>query len=298
VSRVSLTGRRKLALLVALAAAVLAPALVLTTGGGGLSLTGVARAATRTQDAGTAKFTVNVTESGGSAQRSAQLAGAIDFRVPRATMTFSAADGQFDGQMILDGTTWYVKIPAAAMLGLGQGKQWLKVDIASSGGNGRRFLAMLRLFDPARLFGLLRDAGSFAAVGQESMAGVETTHYRGSVEVRKLAAAIGAPGHAADRHPDVTFSADVWVDKDGYLRKLEFAFPAMEDEPGANVDIELSDFGVAVEVTPPPADQVQDLTALLKKGTFGASPTHSGTVWVVGSSRSSTRAVGLTKAGK
>jgi len=296
VSRASLTGRRKLAIVVALAAAVLAPALVLANGGGGLSLTGVARAATKTQDAGTAKFTVNVRQDGGSAQASAQLTGAIDFRVPRATMTFSAADGQVAGQMILDGTTWYVKLPSAAMLGLSQGKRWLKVDIASAGGNAQQFLAMLKLFDPARLFGLLRNAGSFSTVGQESVAGVDTTHYRGSVEVRKLAAAIGAPA-AADRHPDATFSADAWVDKDGYLRKLAFAFPAMEDEPGAGVDVELSDFGAAVEVTPPPADQVQDLTALLKKGTFGGSSTGSGT-FVLGSGRGSVRVVGMTSSAK
>jgi LppX_LprAFG lipoprotein len=292
VSRASLTGRSRLALLVVLAAAVLTPALVLTTGSGGLSLTGVARAAARTQDAGTARFTANATENGVSAQRSAQLTGAIDFRVPRATMTFSAADGRFDGQMILDGTTWYAKIPAAAMLGLSQGKQWLKVDIASAGGNGAHFLAMLKLFDPARLFGLLRDAGTFTAVGPENLGGVDTTHYRGSVEARRLAAAIGAPAHAGDRHPDATFSADVWVDTDGYLRKLAFVLPAMADRPGADVDIELSDFGAPVQVTPPPADQVQDLTGLVRS-------THSGrSAFVHGSRRSSVRVGGMTKAGK
>jgi hypothetical protein len=296
-SRASLTGRRKLALIVALAAAVLAPALVLTTGGGGLSLAGVARAATRTQDAGTAKFTVNVMQNGGSGQTSAQLAGAIDFRVPRATMTFTVGAGQLAGQMILDGTIWYVKVPGGSVLG--PGKQWLKVDVASAGGNGQQFLAMLKLFDPARLFGLLRDAGSFSAVGQESVGAVDTTHYRGSVEVRRFAAAIGARAGTADRHPDATFSTDAWVDKDGYLRKLAFAFPTLTDEPGANVDIELSDFGAPVEVTPPPADQVQDLTALRKKGTFGGSSTHSGTsVFVLGSSRSSAKVVGITSSGR
>jgi len=266
----------RLATGVAVAAAVLVPAVLLTTGGD-VSLTGVARAATKTQDAGSAKFVVSIQQAGrAAAGASGQLSGAIDFRTTRATMTFSASAGRMSGQMILDGTIWYVKTPALTGLGLGAGKQWVEIDLASSGRNGQQFLAILRLFDPARLFALLGTAGTFTAVGHETVGGVDTTHYSGSVDVAKFAAAIGAPRGESD-HAPATFAADAWVDGQGYLRRLVFAFPALAGSPAATATVDFSDFGTAVDATPPPADQVVDLSSLGHAG-FGGSGSGSGTV--------------------
>ena len=78
---------------------------------------------------------------------------------------------------------------------------------------------------------------------------------------------------------------------------MKFAFPTLQDEPGVDVDIELSDFGAPVDVTPPPADEVQDLSALAGNGTFGGSSTGSGMI-VLGSSRSSVRVVGFASSRK
>lgn len=252
----------------AVVAAVLVPLLVLPGGGG---LTGVARAATKTQDAGSAKLVVDV-QAGGASSQSVLLSGAIDFTVPRATMTFSTGNGRASGQMILDETVWYVKLPALTGLGLGSGKQWLKLDAANAD-SGQQALAMLKLFDPARLFGLLDTAGTFSAAGHETVGGVDTTHYSGSVDVAKFSAAIGQPQTA--QHAPRSFAADAWVDGQGYLRRLVFAFPAMTDSPPLTATIDFSDFGATVDATPPPADQVEDLTSLAKGG-FGGSGTGSG----------------------
>lgn len=284
----------KLGLVAAVAAAVAVPLLVLSSGGVGL--TGVAGAATRTQDAGSAKFVVNVQqqagETGASLTLSGHVSGAIDFRTPAATMTYSVSPGDMSGQMILDGTVWYVKMPA--LTGLAGGKQWLKLDVTKSGGRGQQALAVLKLVDPARLFGLLGTAGTFTAAGHETVGGVETTHYTGSIDGAKFAAAIGAPHEARD-HEQATFSADAWVDGQGYLRRLAFALPTTAASPALKVTVDFSDFGTTVDVTPPPADQVADFDTLAKSR-VGGTGTGSG-VWVVGDKHESARVVVFTSPG-
>ena len=51
----------------------------------------------------------------------------------------------------------------------------------------------------------------------------------------------------------------MWVDDKGRVRKLHYDVPG----DAGSVTMELYDFGVAVDATPPPADQVADLGALL-----------------------------------
>jgi len=274
----------KLGVVAAVAAAVAVPLLVLS--GGGVGVTGVARAATKTQDAGSAKFVVNVQQqaggSGGSLALSGQVTGAIDFRTPAGTMTYSLSPGDMSGEMILDGTVWYVKMPA--LTGLAGGKQWLELDVTKSGEHGQQALAMLKLFDPARLFGLLGSAGTFTAAGRETVGGVDTTHYTGSIDGAKFAAAIGAPSRARD-HEQATFAADAWVDAHGYLRRLAFALPTTAASPAVKVTVDFSDFGTTVDVTPPPADQVEDLSSLASGIHHGSYHGSGFTILQVGSSK-------------
>lgn len=66
---------------------------------------------------------------------------------------------------------------------------------------------------------------------------------------------------------------DLLVDEDGRLRRLSYASPA-EVAPSAplTTTIELSDFGVAVEVVEPPPDEVVDLGPLLRQQRQGSGP--------------------------
>jgi len=60
----------------------------------------------------------------------------------------------------------------------------------------------------------------------------------------------------------------VWLDADGYVRKLEESLSAQVPGTGT-VDLKiaahLSDFGTPVSVTPPAADETTDLATLMKK---------------------------------
>jgi hypothetical protein len=251
--------RRRTALLGACAVGVLVPTLALSFAGGAVGLAGVARAAEKTQAAGTATFRVTV--EGTSSRDSGVLAGAIDFRVPRAHMTFTGPAAPLGAEMILDGTTVYVGLSGFPLSATG--KSWLKFSQIGSD-DMQRLVHAVRLLDPGTLFQLLDDAGHFQEIGADDVGAVQTTHYRGAVDIGKLATAFGAPPEALKGHADTQFPVDAWVDGDGYLRKVAFDVPTLQDEPGATVEITFSDFGAPVDVTPPPADQVQDVTGLLK----------------------------------
>jgi hypothetical protein len=66
---------------------------------------------------------------------------------------------------------------------------------------------------------------------------------------------------------------DVWIGDDGLVRKLTLdeSLSAQGHSADVKLDLELSDYGTAVNVTAPPADQTLDLTSLL--GQF-AGTTH------------------------
>ena len=94
---------------------------------------------------------------------------------------------------------------------------------------------------------LLRDIGDVQTIGNETLRGVPTTHYRGTID------AIDAP-------------VDVWVDGDGRARKVTVA---TVDRRGIKVETEIEyyDFGVELDVTVPPARDVLDFTDI-----FGDEP--------------------------
>ena len=68
-----------------------------------------------------------------------------------------------------------------------------------------------------------------------------------------------------------TIPADVWVDGDGLVRKIAFSFSIPKTRTGGmpgggqtiTETIEFFDFGVNVDVTPPPASETTDLTKLM-----------------------------------
>jgi hypothetical protein len=57
------------------------------------------------------------------------------------------------------------------------------------------------------------------------------------------------------------FPIDVWVDRVGRVRREQFQYSAAG--VGMDMTMEFTRFGVPVDTTPPPADQVMDAGALL-----------------------------------
>jgi hypothetical protein len=125
--------------------------------------------------------------------------------------------------------------------------------------------------DPTQVLAFLKGAADdVEAVGTENVRGTETTHYRATVDLRK--AIEGADGitdpetfeRFLEQIDDETVDVDVWIDDDGRARRMEYGM-AMQLPQGA-VEIESAmdwfDFGTEVDVEPPPADQVTDISDL------------------------------------
>jgi hypothetical protein len=266
-------------------------------GGAGVSapdLSGVAQAAEKTQNAGTARFEVSLSASGltgqtGSATLTAK--GAVDYANQRSQMTVdlgslgsllggvapAAADTTLD--VVLDGKVLYVRFPLLAQV-VAKGKDWLKLDlekVASAHGADLGQLGQLAQGDPAQALGYLRAAGDFTAVGQETVRGVETTHYKGAIDLAKAADNLSGPQNdeiekllqSADVHQ---LPAEAWIDGDGYLRKLTLSFSQLSSAPDEALDLtmELYDLGSTLEINPPPSGDVTDISDLAGKGGLGS----------------------------
>ena len=234
----------------------------------------VAQAADTTAAAGTAAFGIagSMTADGQSIPISGS--GALDMRGQRMRMSMSMpipGMGQFDVEEIFDGDTFYMRLPASMAQRLPGGKPWMKIDLDAIGkaaGVNLEQMMQANQSNPGDMLQALKAVGSSRVVGRENIRGAATTHYRADIDLSK----------AAERIPDKTtvdalkqdFAAsgldsipiDVWVDDSKRVRREQFNMGAA----GFSMDmtIEFTRFGVAVDTTPPPADQVMDAGALLR----------------------------------
>jgi hypothetical protein len=244
-----------------------------TATGGEIPQGAVAAAGEKTRAAGTARVSFTLTMSGAQGAGTISGEGATARQRAHMTMNMSGlAGGALGGgelELIFDKLVFYVKPPAGSVSQLPAGKKWLKIDLAKLSKAGvldAADLMQLNQSDPTQALDLLRGAGDFEVVGHDEVRGVETTHYRGTIDLEK--AVENAPADAQDQARQLfeqsglsTVPAEIWVDADGLVRQLEFT----EKLPGVSMKVheELYDFGAEVDTAPPPADQVLDITALL-----------------------------------
>ncbi len=201
--------------------------------------------------------------------------GAFAGRQGRMTMDMEldGAGGAFSGRMeaIFDDLVLYMKFPPQIADQLPSGKEWVMFDLEELGRQqGIDFEQLMQVSgtDPSRSLGLLGAASpDFAAVGDENVRGVETTHYRGTVDLEKLAEDAPADARASYRRiieltGQKTVPVDVWIDDEGLTRRMRYE-QKLPDGSSTTVTQELYDFGVEVDVEPPPASDVLDLGELI-----------------------------------
>jgi hypothetical protein len=206
-----------------------------------------------------------------------------DFGELFASLGLPAADDPVEA--IFDGTVLYMKFPLLSAF-LPDAKPWIKLDPATLGAETGFDLSQLQQLgqsDPTQFLDYLRATSeTVEQVGTEQVGGVDTTHYRGTIELDRVADQVPPDQQeqvraALDKLIEQTGTAeipvDVWVDGDGLVRRAELTYTAEIQVPGSDpeqsesvVTMEFSDFGTAVEVEPPLADQVTDLAELSLTG--------------------------------
>ena len=228
---------------------------------------------------------MQMSESQGSVN--AQATGVMSFSKPvhgtlsmRMNLPNSPTPVTMTERML--GTTLYMHMPflhASAP----QIKPWIKIDLGALGkAEGLNLGALMNsnTNDPASILSYLKGiAGPITVVGTETVNGVQTTHYRATVNYAKAVASLRRTNPAAatalqqsiDKTGTRTAPVEVWVDGSGLMRqeRVSVAMPALGGS--MLILLQLSDFGVPVHVSAPPASQTTDLLKMLRSQGAGGT---------------------------
>lgn len=206
------------------------------------------------------QFTMSMNGDMNLAARVGSFSGTIggpDF--PAGTTTMS---------MVLTPSAFYMQMPLlSAQLG---GKPWLKVDFAAlsqkSGINFRQLLQQSTQSDPSVYLQMLAASGDIKVIGHETIDGISTTHYAGTVPLDHLNTNLSSSLRqrliqAARRLGMTDVAIDAWISTDGLARRL---METSQTNFGPfSVAMDLTHYGEHISITPPPASEVTDLGALL-----------------------------------
>jgi len=182
-------------------------------------------------------------------------------------------------EVIQDGDTAYIRFPLIAK-DLPAGKTWIKgdaKDLSNADAGQMSQFGSLAGTDPRDVFGLLKAvSGSIEAVGTEKIRGVETSHYRATIDMAKVEQlvpeaqrqSLGGLDQSAKQAGLTELPLEIWIDSDQRVRKLSIDLDAKQPGSDASVKaslvVELYDYGTPLELELPPADQVADASTLKK----------------------------------
>lgn len=156
------------------------------------------------------------------------------------------------------------------------GKTWLKFDLSALGdkqlGAGAPGAGQAEQ-NPAAESGFLTGAKDLKKVGTETVDGVETTHYRGTLTLDELKASLKKESKDVREQREKslqqyeklgvdTMTMDMWVD--GQDRTKQFRMKGQADKGPLDMTITFVDYNKPVAVTAPPAKDVADLAEMMK----------------------------------
>ncbi|MGH3505635.1 MAG: LppX_LprAFG lipoprotein [Nocardioidaceae bacterium] len=207
-------------------------------------------------------------------QHSTHLEGEVSFQGQTMTMSgdltiaqeLADVEAQLEMQVPTQGvlemrivdSVFYMR---GAGLSTESGKPWARIDMSDPTNPLAGFYSQLMSYtNPVDQTEMFRAVTDLENKGEESVDGVDTTHYEITVELRKALKETGlyedlgakAAGIASELPEDVTH--DVWVATDTAL-----IVRMSVDLAGASLDMHFSDWGEDVSVEAPPASQVSDL---------------------------------------
>jgi hypothetical protein len=184
-------------------------------------------------------------------------------------------EGGFEMEMIMDGSVMYMRSPMLSK-GSGLDTDWISMDLDELV-PGFSDLASLSQGqnDPTAQLEYLRGISDAEEVGTEQVAGVETMHYSGTVDLdaaydrlpddtrgelkQALAQARKQFGHGA-------MPVDVWIDGDGLVRRMTMSLESGSHSAvdfGLEMTMEIPQYGITMHLPIPKAADVTDVSDLL-----------------------------------
>jgi hypothetical protein len=231
-------------------------------------------------EAGTLHQDLSMSMSAAGQRFSFSAEADIDNENQRIDMTMDLGMLGGEMQMVIDGGVVYMRSPMFQ----DAGTEWVSMDpskldpsaAAQLGGFGTGTT------DPSAFVGLFAGVFDVKASGQQELKGVPTTHYVGTIDLKKVlegfADVVGEDIDAATRKQlevaveqfeslgiDEQIPFEIWIDEDGLPRRQRITMDFGDLVPGAEeasmeMTVDLSDFGKPVDIEIPPASEVTDMT--------------------------------------
>lgn len=228
----------------------------------------------KTGQADTFKADLTVT---GTGQNKGEIHADGRFQL-RPTLKFSAkldkfsSDGQTvpgaKGQALLTDNVLYAKVPQLARF-VSDGKPWVKIELSQvaqrTGFDVQSMVQQIQQVDPAGQTKMFTGSKDARRVGAETVDGVKTTHYTGTVTVQDALNRLDADARQKvsrwlpKDHANGKINFDLWTDGDNLPRKLVSKASDKQGDSGT-VTVLYSDYGKSFSVNPPPSDQVGQLS--------------------------------------
>ncbi|WP_253885500.1 hypothetical protein [Actinokineospora diospyrosa] len=179
---------------------------------------------------------------------------------PGMQMTIDTPEGAVSMRLV--DPIVYIKTPQE----LEPGKPWLKLDLNDKdnplAATLGKSLESARQTDPTKTLEQLADVSEITGVKDEEVNGQKTTRYSLTVDVAKLKGKAAGMGMDPDSIAEIekagvkSVPADVWVNADSLPVRYVMEFPVKSEK--VKIQADYSDWGKAVDITAPPADQVAE----------------------------------------
>lgn len=194
-----------------------------------------------------------------------QLGGAD----PAMAMEMDTGETGKMSMVLLDGVL-YMKLPAELSQ---SGKPWIKIDSKDKSNPLAQVLSsvveqMRQNADPRASLEQFQEAGEITSSAQEELNGEQTTHYKITVDVKKLADSQKDPTLKKAMQTAIDsglkdFPVELWLNGDNLPVRMTIQMPTADPTSGksvpVNVQVDYSKWGEPVDIQAPPADQVGEL---------------------------------------
>jgi hypothetical protein len=236
----------------------------------------ISAAATATQEAGSARIASEQVTSVQGQELTTTLEGSVDLASGDSDSTLELSlPGQEtqSSQLITKDSIAYIE--SRALPGAPTNTEWISIDFAAMGAQMGINLEAFRQNGAGQL-AYLSEVTEVEEVGTETVRDAETTHYRFVTDLAALAE--NGPEELRPSYEQLIqmtgaeeIPTQVWIDGDDLVRRIMTDFEI--DQQGQQVTqqstIEYFDFGVEVDVEPPPEKDTVDITEL---GGGGGAP--------------------------
>jgi hypothetical protein len=256
------------------------------TPGGGVEPLAMIAAASRQLDASdglAVEFSMTITAAGEEVEMTGSAVGSADGSRMWMDMQSGPLPGMPDGfsmETIMDDGIMFMSAETFESMGGPtnglDGKDWILIDLSDVAPGLEEDFADLAQGrnDPTQALGYLKGAADVELVGPDSIDGMETTHYRGTVDLEKAVAEVQAGAReevrqAIEEFGRTTLPFDVWLDDEGRLRRMTYSITSAPGAPQSFsmvITMDITAYDAELDFETPSRDDAVELADLVPRG--------------------------------